>query len=571
MRGTRGRILSRVVKPSEESRSRTWIAALVVVVATMALYAPSLRHEFVDYDDQVFLFENPTYKTPTLGGVMAYWREPFRSLYQPIPYTIWGALAAISRRAPQLDPTLFHAANIVAHVCAALGVFGIVRLLVRNSVAACAGALVFALHPLQAEPVNWASSFYTVLSGAFVMTSVWMYLLASRSDAGRRRAVLLFVATIVFVLALLSKPSAIVTPFLLTPLLWLDAGGPSRRLAREMLRLVWWVVISIPIIVIVKHTQTAEYVREAPLWFRPVVGFDTLGFYARKLVWPTRLAIDYGRTPTWLMSSAERYWTWAIPFGVAALLGAAKKWLPCVWYSAGVMILGVWPFAGIQKFEFQNVSTVADRYFYLAMLGPALLVACIVRRWPKTLPFVAAMIVALATVTIRQSHTWSDTDALISRALEVNAKSRIANGLLGYRAAKRGDRAEAAARYASVLELDPTDPMTNYNLANLLLADGKFDQAAARYDTALKRDPSYAQARTNLGIALMRLNRLDEAHDQFIRAVQLAPRSADAHANLGMFYLATGRVAEAGGEFRAALGLDPNNAIAIRGQNQLAR
>jgi Tfp pilus assembly protein PilF len=291
-------------------------------------------------------------------------------------------------------------------------------------------------------------------------------------------------------------------------------------------------------------------VLDVPVARRPVVALDALGFYLRKLVWPSGRGIDYGRTPAWLFASGERYWTWLVPVAVIVVTVLLRRSFKCALVAFIATCIGVLPFLGLTKFEFQNVSTVADRYFYLAMLGPALIVGCCAARWPRMmLPVAVLAIAALSLETLRQSRSWIDSDALIHRALAVNPRSRIANGVLAYRAAKSGNRAEASARYARVLDLDPTDPMTNYNVANLLLADGQFDEAAARYDTALRRDPSYAQARTNLGIALMRLNRLDEAHEQFARAVQQAPRSADAHANLGMFYLVTGGTAKRDASF----------------------
>ena len=47
--------------------------------------------------------------------------------------------------------------------------------LVGHRWAACVGAMLFVLHPL-GEPVSWASSMYSSLSGLFALLAVWQYL-----------------------------------------------------------------------------------------------------------------------------------------------------------------------------------------------------------------------------------------------------------------------------------------------------------------------------------------------------------------------------------------------------------
>ena len=76
----------------------------------------------------------------------------------------------------RLDAGPFHLVNLVLHMLSVLVVFVILRLLIRNDWAAGARAMLFGLHPLQVEAVNWVTGMKDVLSGLLSLVALWQYL-----------------------------------------------------------------------------------------------------------------------------------------------------------------------------------------------------------------------------------------------------------------------------------------------------------------------------------------------------------------------------------------------------------
>src|SRR5205807_2009572 len=111
---------------------------------------------------------------PTLKSVTSYW-PPFRAdgkvneqygLYIPLTYTYWGAIATVAQTKSvlpgslspiELNPYLFHMSNVLLHLTSGLLIFAILRRLFKSDWAACAGAIVFLVHPVQVEAVAWIS------------------------------------------------------------------------------------------------------------------------------------------------------------------------------------------------------------------------------------------------------------------------------------------------------------------------------------------------------------------------------------------------------------------------------
>jgi hypothetical protein len=221
---------------------------LLLLVVTLAVFWSVHSHEFVLWDDNKTIYDNPALRSCTLDHLLRFWRAPHMELYIPFTYMLWAVTAAVSRWVtPQptggalLDPHLFHSLNLLVHLLNVLVVWRIVRLLLgrtwreghspahgptrgRMEWAACSGALLFAVHPLQVEAVAWVSGFKDVLCGGLSCVAIWQYLwYASGSgeaapsdqpspDKALRPLGHYGLATGAFVLALLAKPTAVVVP-----------------------------------------------------------------------------------------------------------------------------------------------------------------------------------------------------------------------------------------------------------------------------------------------------------------------------------------------------------------------
>jgi hypothetical protein len=322
----------------------SWLLRIVVfllIFTPLVVFWPVHSHEFVLWDDDKHVFENPALRSITLDHFLSFWRAPYANLYIPFTYTLWALTAAVSRWVtPQptggtpLDPQIFHSLNLLGHLLNVLVVWRIVRLLLactrregqspapdhtqtQMEWAACGGALLFAVHPLQVEAVAWVSGFKDVLGGCLSFVAIWQYLqyasggvdvvFSGKPSRGPARHLWIhyYFAVLVFVLALLAKPAAVVVPVVVWLLdIW---GWPQTWRTRRPAILVW-LVMALLWGVFTSRVQPATTVFfTVPLWARPLIAGDAVAFYLYKLFFPVWLGLDYGRTPEVVLAQS---WLW---------------------------------------------------------------------------------------------------------------------------------------------------------------------------------------------------------------------------------------------------------------------
>jgi len=568
------------------------LIVLVLLGATVGVYWPLMSYEFVNWDDLDLVIQNP-YLARTWPNLQRIWSGPYMGLYTPVAYTFWWAIGDFaSHRAVEgpmgtLNASMFHAGNVALHAVNVLLVFAVVNSLVNRPWAACAGALLFAMHPVQVEPVAWVSGMNNLICGAFSLLALWMYIESVKprpmvavfspsaseepktatNGRGFTRGALYVGATCAFVLALFAKPVALVVPIVA---FIIDIGflRHSWRSAAQSLAL--WAIFAAPFVIITRLVQPAASIEPAPALLRPLVALDSVAFYLSKLLWPGRLAADYGRTPQVIMDRGYILWTWLAPVALAFVTWWWRKRVPWLWPAALMFVCAMLPVLGLTVFEFQNYSTVADRYMYLAMLGPAIAIAFVLVQWPHhaTVAVVGIAIAFAAVQTSLQLRIWRDTETLFAHVMRINPTSLAANKAMAFTLAYAGKPQEALPYFQAGLRTSPRDADLNFNLGNLLMDRQKLDRPADSliyFDRATEAWPTNPKIRNNYGIALYRCGHKSEALRQFQRALELDSHYPDPHANLGIFYTETGDLKAAEAHYRDALRLNPNFEKALQG------
>jgi Flp pilus assembly protein TadD len=554
--------------------------ALLIAIPILVFGPSALRNHFVNWDDEGQLYQNPDFNPPTVRSVIKYWYAPHMNLYMPITYSLWGGVAALATVKADsagiaLNPLWFHGLNLLLHIGATLAVFAILRQLIVEVWPAFVGAIVFAVHPIQCEAVCWASGMYTILSGLLIFGAIFEFIQFAKAR-GREGHGHYLIATILFVAAMFSKPSAVVA----VPMVAIIDLLVLRRNWRSIVSALGpWLILTLPIILIIRRTQPAAIVPDQPVWTRLVVCFDSIGFYLTKLVCPLHFAVDYGRTPTWLRSHPEEVWVASSAVTLLVVSWAARRKTPWLPAGLGLFVAGTLPFLGLVKFDFQHFSTVADRYAYPGMLGVALMAAGAISAWTHPLTKTLAVLVlsGLAWGSHDQADVWRDTRTLFNHNLHVNPRSLQAHGNLGFLAMNEGRSDEAIAHFRQALATDSTDPDANTNLANALMSRGDLDEAIGHYRRALQITPNDPRIENNLGIALARSHQYGQAAREFQAALDddgMNPEAdkdvrAPAHVNLGLILQEFGRFDEAAAQYRAALAIDPQFKLAQAALNRL--
>lgn len=526
-----------VAKERQLKEIPAWAWGVLVCLFTLVVFLPALRFPFFPFwDDDIHVHANPHLVSLSWGSLWAFWSGPWQQLYIPLTYSAWAGLAALSRwwdgqpiAAGALNAAWFHGANIAAHAISTLLAYFLLRRTTekfalnanptRISTAAAIGAAFFALHPLQVEPVAWISGLRDVLGGCLGLASLVVLLGGAKPELSRWLS-----ATILFVASLAAKPAGVALPVVAALLAIFPFKWKPSRAIRE---LGPWLAIGALWVLVTSSAQWAAELAThlVPVWMRPLVAGDAFAFYTAKVAWPAALSADYGRAPDAARAAGWLWWTWLGPVAIAAVLASAKK-LRIYLVPLGIFAAALLPTLGLVPFNFQVVSTVADRYAYFALIGPALALAMIVARSGKMwlAAAAAALVAALGTLTVLRLPVWSDDLKL----------------------------------FAATLATNPGSWKAKHNYASALDDRGRTAEGEVLMREVIARRPDSAEAYNDLGVMLWKLGRREEAVQVTQRALELRPTPGAAK-NLATMQSQLGNRAGQVAALRKGLELDPTD------------
>ncbi|HEV8614424.1 MAG TPA: tetratricopeptide repeat protein [Methylomirabilota bacterium] len=572
------------------------LLALAIFGLTVVVFLPALGNGFVDWDDELNFTTNPHYRglgwaqlrwmltsAPVWGG---HW-IPLTWLSFAVDYVLWG-----------MNPLGYHLTNVLLHgVDAALFFFVARRLLGLGAPAAeeshlrlgaVAAALFWALHPLRAESVAWATERRDVLSALFFLLSILAYLrMAAAPAAPGGRWLAASVAA--FGAALLSKPIVMTLPLVLVVL---DVY-PLRRLSvrpREWLapaaRRVW--LEKLPYLalagagaaisfVITVSAMPLVSVAEYPLTARLAMLVNSLAFYVGKTLLPLGLLPVHELPPR--VSLTDPPFMAAAAFSIVvtvALVVLRRRWAAplAAWTVYAIMLL---PVSGLLI----NIDPqiVADRYSYLSCLGFAVVagagVAVIARAVTAGAVrsgigrFAAAIgalwLIALAALTWQQAQVWRDSAALWGHAVAVSPECGLCENRLGAALFNRRQLAPAVVHLERAVALRPDRPSFRRELGVALLWTHQAADALPHLRVALDRAPADPDLRSTFALALLWAGQTRAAETEFREVVARKPNHPDALTGLGMALVALGRPAESVELLERAVALRPRAALARYG------
>lgn len=530
---------------------------LAIVLLVVFVFAPVVGHDFVNFDDPVYVLDNPI----VADGMT--WQGLVRA-FTTIHAGFWHPLTWVSHMADielfGFRPGLHHLVNVWLHILSTLLVYGLVTKMTGERGKAAFVAAIFAIHPLRVESVAWVAERKDVLSTFFWLLALVAYV-EYVAKPGRGRYVLVLG---LFVLGLLAKPMVLTLPVVL---LLLDVW-PLRRFNRAAIleKLPLLAVSLVAAAVTVWAQDVGGAVKNLdlfPLGHRIANALVSYVAYLGMIAWPVNLAVFYPHhpVPAWQVA------------GAVAVLGGITWW--------ALRLLGRYPYVAVGWFWYlvtlfpviglvqAGLQARADRFTYVPHIGLSLAVAWGAadllrnRRIRAALPAVATVVVlTLALGARRYVQTWRDNETLWRRALAVTTGNYMAHHNLGVALIAKGQDDRALAELRRALEIWPEFAEAHNTIGNLLARAQNDEAAIAHYRESLRLSPYFAPAHNNLGLALMRREAYDEALSHFQQALDLAPFSPAAHHNLGRVCFARGLAKEAETHYREAIRLRPRYAEA---------
>lgn len=556
---------------------RNSLFAAALVVATLFIYWPVVGFEFVDFDDDVYITDNPVVRSGlSARGVLWAFTSGHAANWHPLTWL-----------SHMLDVSLFglaagahHATNLLFHLANTLLVFLFFARTTGHTATSAVVALFFGIHPLHVESVAWVSERKDVLSAFFGLGTLLFY--AEWVTNRRPRDYALALCS--FGAGLMAKPILVTLPFVLVLIdLW-PLGRPDAatrqaivsRLREKTGFFALAITSSIITFVVQRSWGAMEIGHAIALPDRLANAVVSYARYLGKTFWPTELSLLY----------PHPYAPGGLPWSAGQIVGALVLLLAI---SAIVIAWRRYPYLAVGWFWFVGMlvpvigivqvggQAMADRYTYLPHIGLFAALAFAARALSETHGLVRSVTLGLLVLALvsclnlarQQTAVWRDSLTLLGHASTITPGNPIMNNHLGTVLQARGRYDEAIRHYRRALQFDPDNPKTHSNLGRTLQLAGRGEEAVAHFRHALEIVPSYAHALMNLGVTMANQGRLIEAEALFRRAIESQPDAAEAHANLGATLRIRGKAQEATVHFNRAIEIAPDNPTTLYGYGQV--
>jgi tetratricopeptide (TPR) repeat protein len=532
------------------------ISVILFIVIILIAFSNSLFSEFVWDDtfilqkdlfsdwknlDDIFL----TADTANSGDNVSY--------YRPITYVTF----LFDHQLWKLKPFCYNLENVLLHASVVVIFYLLIAGLFGDNTLAFFSSLLFALHPVVTEPVNFITGGRnTMLCAVFSLLSLMAIL---NSGTGKRGFAVL--SLLLYFMALLSKEQAVILPLFLLILTLLSRSEKLR--ANRFIILAFFAVTALYFMLRLRvlGSATSEFGVQMS-YERLELMLYALFSYFRIMLFPVDLNIEYVVSPVPLLS----YKALIAVTGMAVLIyisvrrnSADALRVPAVW-----LILCFLPISNIIPIP---SAPVADRFLYIPLLGMCLAagygINCIYlkKRTPALTVFIIFLLV-FGSMTHTRNNVWGSKESLWKDVVAKSPQRAVGYYNLGVIYKDKGDLDEAVREYKLVIEKDPAYVMAHNNLGIIYHSKGLIDESIREFSIAIELDPDLAVAYYNLGRVFQSQGRDESAVEQYKLALKFKPDYPEAHNNLGAIYKSKGFGEDAIRHFQASIRIRPGSANA---------
>ncbi len=583
--------------------SRNALIVLGILILTFFAFSPCLENGFTNWDDPEYILENPLTHSLSPENVKSLFTTHLTGKYHPLTLLSY----SIEYRFFQLTPRIYHLTNLLLHLVNVALMFYFLRLIVTDIYIVTVATLLFAIHPLQVEPVAWVSGRKDLLCAVFSLSCLIVYMRYLKDRAGA--PLLCLWVFILFVLAMLAKAMAVTLPCVLVLLdyyfrrkldiLNLIEKAPFFAVALGLGWRTW------------SAAQEANGFPVTALFTfqdRIFLSAHAVFLYLRKLIFPHNISCFYPLPVKAGVAFAPAVYLSTVLvlafFTVIWFFGRKDRLLRFALLFFAICITPVLHLAQV------NDSIIYDRFVYLASVGFFLIIAWICRRLVESgislgrqikvqrliTVLVPAYILYLSFFSWNRCHIWQNSFTLWTDVIEkfrtcglayLNRSSYLLEDnkpklaiLDAYAAVKfspqhapsflirgqvfvaLGEDAMALKDLDAAIALDPSMTAAYFERGNIHFKRNAYDFALNDFTDIIQLNANEARAFSNRGNAYLLSGRALSAVDDYTKAVAIDPRYTDAYSNRAMAYIVLGDSHRALRDLEEALRIDPVNAAA---------
>ncbi len=512
------------------------IVLFSILLVNLIVFYPSMKCGFVDWDDTVYVTENPTIALNAKNITQSFTKGETHGVYAPLT-----ALSlSINYAQGKLNPKPYHATNIFLHLVVVLLVFLMLFSLSKNLLFTALVTLFFSLHPAQVESVTYVAGRRDLLFSLFAIASMLLYIQYKLKEKSH----FLYLSIGCFLLSLLSKTQALLFPFLL---LVVDYFLQKKLITRKnILEKVPYFILMIlfGIIAVSVKQSSADFkitdeVLQQPFMDRIIFGFYGYFIYVYQIFVPNHLSLIHPYP-----SSIP-----ILAYVAIAGIGLILYW--CYWLFKhekkttlfGVLFFSINLLLMLQFFP-NSYGIINDHYLYFPLIG----VGIVIVHYAMTMNVkfrniaiggIGFYVLTFAITTFNRIDVFQNPISVNSDVINKYPDSFLAYNNRGT-AYFKGNKAELAIQdFNNAIMINPKSAFALNNRAAIQISLGKADLALTDLNKAILIKPDYADAFSNRAIAKSILGDKNVLPDHN-KAIELKPKQPKYYYNRGVYYLQNG-------------------------------
>lgn len=535
-----------------------WI--LPVLGATAIALSPMLKNEFTNWDDEYYIIQNGLLRGPDWAGIFS---KPVVSNYHPVTIIT----LAFNYKISQLDPTSYIILNLLLHVINTGLVFYFTWLISGKKIlVAVFSAAVFGIHPMHVESVAWISERKDVLYTLFFLLSLiryWRFL----ENKKNKNLVYCF---LFFALSILSKPAAIILPFIL---LLLDYWYGRKFNQKVIIEKIPFLLLSVVFAIITVKLQSRTAIASLdlyPLWARFFFATYT------SMIYIVRFFVPYPMAAFHPFPSPGNF---GLPVLLSPLFMLAL--LAFVWFKRKnkLVVFSFLFFMINLALVLQIISIggtlLAERYTYVPYIGMAFIIGMLLDKYPGSINrsliwgVPAAILLFFCVLTFQRTKVWKDSDTLWTDTIKHYPAAPVPRTNRANYLIRTSSKPENAKKRNEMLQqaLDDCNEALKHsvnhakgyeNRLNIYLVLNKDSLALADANLLIFYEPGNKLGYYGKGAALQRLNAPDSALVYLNKCLEMAPNTDFALNSRGsLLYNYYKRYKEAMADFTKAIQINP--------------
>jgi len=516
---------------------------LILAAVTFAVYFNSLKSPFI-WDDEALIIKNPLIRSPVLSpkiltsdlysGVFATsnFYRPLQTFSYWMDFHLWG-----------LKPFGYHLTNILLQIIVSSLVFILICILVKDWLLAFAVSLFFAVNPLSTEAVTYVSGRAEMLLGAFLISSLIVFIRSLETKNKWRFALSL----VLFVLGLLSKELAVFFPFVVLAYCYYFRREDLRKRGFLVKKILPFFGVVLAYLVLRSTLLSFTAFRPSELAAVP--------FYLRISLLPKillsyfiLLAMPVGLHMSRTLLRPVSFWGFFIAWfalGALAVLCVhvfrnknRRRIFPFMFFWFLIFLL---PQAGL----FPINAFVAEHFIYLSSISLFLGLAYLLKKYLRPSLFifcVTAITGFYAILTVSRNYDWQDPVVFYKKIIMVSPDSYQAYNNLAMHYGLNNKWELAESEYKKSITVKPDSLEAHSNLADLYFKMGKFKESRSEYAIVERMAPSNkaGEIQNNIGCVYEAEGKHDEALKRYNLALKFDPTLSFAHLNIAMINLKQG-------------------------------